>query len=82
MDNERAEEIKLEAEYWREVLRILQEIDVHHGEMNGLLPTCVLDIKQILEVQKALLKAVQGMEVLSALIKGRTTHLRKRVEEL
>jgi hypothetical protein len=80
MDRETAEELKLEAEYWKQVLLLLGDSMENLREMNALIPDAVTNPEKLLRVQRLLMKVVEHEGRAIDIIKGRAIYLERYVE--
>jgi len=80
-DREGLEEIKLEAEYWKQTLTLLNDGMKVLEKMNELIPSCVDKPRNLLKVQVQLLEVLnKNMEAVD-IIRGRATYLERYVDE-
>ena len=74
------EELGLEATYWREALKMIEEMRNHLKEINELLPEVVNTPRIILTIQMThLLPVTTNLVDLTQLIQGRANYLSGKV---
>ncbi len=77
------EEIKLEATYWREVIKIMMVLREHFTHANEKLPQCLDEPKVLLEIQmQHLLPMAREFESLADLVVGRAKYLTEKGVDL